>query len=122
LVAPASKPAVNEEHLAAEIDASSNVESAAPKKTSIQDLQVMILLQSAARLEKQGALLFPKGENAVEKYRRVLALQPHHPSARQQLKQIILQVEQQKLSQQFSAEKLPQVNAILSQLRAEYAL
>lgn len=61
---------------------------------SIESLQksLMIegLLESAAIDEKDGRLIAPQGDNALEKYQRVLQLDPSHTLAKTKLNQITL--------------------------------
>jgi serine/threonine protein kinase len=50
-----------------------------------QSMQVAGLLQGAALDEKEGRLFSPKGNNAKEKYQRVLSIDPGNATARERL-------------------------------------
>ncbi|NIB43918.1 protein kinase [Pseudomaricurvus alkylphenolicus] len=90
------------------------------KRTSIQDLQIKILLASAERLVQQGVLLNSTEENAVTKYQKILAIDPRHKQARRGLQKVVNTLDQQLSNNELEASARQHVNSVLSDLRNEY--
>jgi len=90
------------------------------KRLTGEYLQIQVLLQSAEKLTKSGKLLNAESDGAVNKYQKVLSIDPGNKQARSGLRSIIKTLEKQLSKNEMKGASKEHVTATISALKSEY--